>query len=37
MLVAIYILHEPQLLLLDEPTDHFDRDDIDWLMAHLLR
>uniref|UniRef100_A0A7S2CNH5 Elongation factor 3 n=1 Tax=Haptolina brevifila TaxID=156173 RepID=A0A7S2CNH5_9EUKA len=36
MLVAISILHEPQLLLLDEPTNHLDRDAIDWLTAHLL-
>jgi len=35
MLVAISILHEPQLLLLDEPTNHLDRDAIDWLVAHL--
>merc|ERR1719238_1028963 len=36
MMVAISILHEPQLLLLDEPTNHLDRDAIDWLTAHLL-
>ena len=31
MSIAISVLHEPELLLLVEPTNHLDRDAIEWL------